>query len=202
MNIWQVYHHYYLQRPDIGIPHVKIGIISKKQWKVADFYKRKLDSNIGNCIIILTEPTTPLIFHAQPGGTFSFMGCFMYQYPKQILTIEQQVQSYVDAGMEITSYEDVEKVLKTIGFYRLRGYSFHLYDNTTKKYVAGTKFKDIIKLYQFDQELSALLVWSSAVRYNNITCFFSLLGAVSAALKFFWKNLIFRWEFFAFFVPI
>ena len=26
------------------------------------------------------------------------MGCFMYQYPKQILTIEQQVQSYVDAG--------------------------------------------------------------------------------------------------------
>ena len=22
-------------------------------------------------------------FYAQPGGTFSFMGCFMYQYPKQ-----------------------------------------------------------------------------------------------------------------------
>ena len=39
------------------------------------------------------------------------MGCFMYQYPKQILTIEQQVQSYVDAGMEITSYEDVEKYM-------------------------------------------------------------------------------------------
>ena len=28
-------------------------------------YKRNLDSNIGNCIIILTEPTTPLIFHAR-----------------------------------------------------------------------------------------------------------------------------------------
>ena len=48
------------------------------------------------------------------------MGCFMYQYPKQILTIEQQVQSYADAGMGITSREDVEKVLETIGFYRLR----------------------------------------------------------------------------------
>ena len=70
----------------------------------------------------------------------------MYQYPKQILTIEQQVQSYADAGMEITSREDVEKVLKTIGFYRLRGYSFHLYDNATKKYVPGTKFEDILKL--------------------------------------------------------
>lgn len=62
------------------------------------------------------------------------MGCFMYQYPKQILTIEQQVQSYADAGMGITSREDVEKVLETIGFYRLRGYSFYLYDNTDKKY--------------------------------------------------------------------
>ena len=35
------------------------------------------------------------------------MGCFMYQYPKQILTIEQQVQSYADAGMEITSREEI-----------------------------------------------------------------------------------------------
>ena len=81
----------------------------------------------------------------------------MYQYPKQILTIEQQVQSYVDAGMKITSQEDVEKALKSIGFYRLRGYSFQLYDNAAKKYVSGTKFEDIIKLYQFDQELSALV---------------------------------------------
>ena len=66
--------------------------------------------------MIITEPTTPLIFHAQLGGTFSFKGCFMYQYPKQILTIEQQVQSYVDAGMEITSCENVEKALKSVGF--------------------------------------------------------------------------------------
>ena len=38
--------------------------------------------------MIITEPTTPLIFYAQPGGTFSFMGCFMYQYPKQICGCE------------------------------------------------------------------------------------------------------------------
>ena len=40
----------------------------------------------------------------------------MYQYPKQILTIDQQVQSYIDVGMEITSREDIEKALKLIGF--------------------------------------------------------------------------------------
>ena len=67
----------------------------------------------------------------------------MYQYPKQILTIAQQIQTYIDAGMVITSRADVEKALKSVGFYRLRGYSFHLYDNASKKYVPGTKFEDI-----------------------------------------------------------
>lgn len=97
------------------------------------------------------------------------MGCFMYQYPKQILTIEQQVKSYVDAGMEITSREDVEKALKSVGFYRLRGYSFHLYDNVAKKYITGTKFDDIFRLYQFDQELSALV--------------FSMISKIEVALR-------------------
>ena len=96
-------------------------------------------------------------FHAQLGGTFLFTERFMYQYPKQILTIAQQVQSYIDAGMVITSRADVENALKSVGFYRLRGYSFHLYDNATKKYVPGTKFEDIIKLYLFDRELSGLI---------------------------------------------
>lgn len=44
----------------------------------------------------------------------------MYRYPKQILTIEQQIQSYIDAGMEIESYDQVEDALRTIGYYRLR----------------------------------------------------------------------------------
>ncbi len=64
---------------------------SKKQRETVVFYKRNLDSNIECCTIVLTEPTTPLIFHAQPGGTFLLMGYFMYQYPKQSLTIEQQI---------------------------------------------------------------------------------------------------------------
>ena len=97
------------------------------------------------------------------------MGCFMYQYPKQILTITQQVQSYIDAGMTITSRGDVEKALKSVGFYRLRGYSFQLYDNATKKYVPGTKFEDILKLYQFDQELSVLI--------------FSMISKIEVALR-------------------
>jgi len=40
-------------------------------------------------------------FYAQPGGTFLLMGYFAYQYPKQILTIEQQVQSYITHKWEV-----------------------------------------------------------------------------------------------------
>ena len=93
----------------------------------------------------------------------------MYQYPKQILTITQQVQSYIDAGMTTISQGDVEKALKSIGFYRLRGYSFHQYDNATKKYVPETKYEDILKLYQFDQELSVLI--------------FSMISKIEVALR-------------------
>ena len=93
----------------------------------------------------------------------------MYQYPKQILTISQQIQSYIDAKMIITSLADVEKALTSVGFYRLRGYSFHLYNNATKEYVPGTKFEDIMKLYHFDQELSKLI--------------FSMISKIEVALR-------------------
>ena len=71
--------------------------------------------------------------------------------------------------MVIASRTDVEKALKSVGFYRLRGYSFDLYDNATKKYVPGTKFEDILKLYHFDQELSALI--------------FSMISKIEVALR-------------------
>ena len=38
----------------------------------------------------------------------------MYKYPKQILTI------YIYAGMEIGNQSDVEKVLKTVGYFICR----------------------------------------------------------------------------------
>ena len=93
----------------------------------------------------------------------------MYRYLKQILTIEQQIQSYIDAGMEIESYDQVEDALRTIGYYRLRGYSFQLYNNDSKKYVVGTKFENILQLYQFDQKLSNLI--------------FSMISKIEVALR-------------------
>ena len=59
--------------------------------------------------------------------------------------------------------------LTTIGYYRLKGYSFHLIDPATGKYIAGTNFSDVLKLYHFDSELSNLL--------------FSYLSKIEVALR-------------------
>ncbi len=93
----------------------------------------------------------------------------MHQYPKTILSIQQQIQSYIDAGMEVSAKDEAEKALTTIGYYRLRGYSYHLYDNATKKYQPNTKFSDVLSLYQFDTALSQLA--------------FSMLSSIEVALR-------------------
>lgn len=93
----------------------------------------------------------------------------MNNYPKQILTLQQQLQSYKDAGMLIPSDEVALKALSSIGYYRLRGYCYTLYDNNTKQFIPGTSFHDILQLYEFDTKLSELL--------------FSFLAKIEVALR-------------------
>ena len=45
----------------------------------------------------------------------------MYKYPKKIMSIDEQIQSYKTAGMKFKKLETVRLALETIGFYRLRG---------------------------------------------------------------------------------
>lgn len=81
----------------------------------------------------------------------------MNSYPKKILTVPQQLQAYIDAGMIIPSMEEARTALTTIGYYRLRGYNFQLYDKVSRQYSPGTTFSGTLQLYQFDLELSRLL---------------------------------------------
>lgn len=125
----------------------------------------------------------------------------MNLYPKKILTVQQQLQTYLDAGMIISSPDEAVTALTTIGYYRLRGYSFHLYDNATKKYRPGTDFSDILKLYYFDTELSHLLFcMSSAIEVSLRARLSEALLIYNDALiltdpsaftdkKLFWQNL-------------
>ena len=93
----------------------------------------------------------------------------MYQYPKNFLSITKLIQKLIDSGMTINSKDEAEMALTTIGYYRLKGYSFHRIDPATKKYISGTNFSDVLKLYHFDSELSHLV--------------FSYLSQIEVALR-------------------
>lgn len=81
----------------------------------------------------------------------------MYTYPKKFLSVTQLIQKLKNSGMTINSNDAAETALTTIGYYRLKGYSFHLIDPSTKKYKEGTTLSDVLRLYHFDSELSDLL---------------------------------------------
>ena len=93
----------------------------------------------------------------------------MYQYPKNFLSVTQLIQKLIDAGMTIESHDEATTALTTIGYYRLKGYSFQQIDTTTKKYITVTNFSDILRLYHFDSELSHLI--------------FSYLSQIEVALR-------------------
>ncbi len=93
----------------------------------------------------------------------------MHPYPKQILTVSQQVQTYIDAGMTVPSVDEAVAAMTEIGYYRLRGYCFQWYDNSAKQYLPGTDFQNVLRLYQFDTALSHLL--------------FELTSAIEVALR-------------------
>lgn len=90
-------------------------------------------------------------------GFFCSEGFFMYNYPKPYLSESELIQKLIDSGMAIPSLSEAEEALSTIGYYRLRGYCYHLYNYSTNRYIEGTNFSDILKLYRFDTELSHLL---------------------------------------------
>ena len=81
----------------------------------------------------------------------------------------QLIQKLRNAGMIIDLQDEAEMALTTIGYYRLKGYSFHYMDPSTQKYVSGTHFSNVLKLYHFDSELSHLL--------------FSYLSQIEVALR-------------------
>ena len=93
----------------------------------------------------------------------------MYRYSKNFLSVTQLIQKLTNAGMATSSQDEDIKALTTIGYYRLKGYSFHHIDPATKKYIAGTNFSDVLKLYHFDSELSHLV--------------FSYLSQIEVALR-------------------
>ena len=81
----------------------------------------------------------------------------MYQYSKQFLSTKDLADKFLSASIIIDSKEEVEEAIKSVGYYRLKGYALAKYNFSDKKYTDGTCFSDILNLYLFDRELSHLI---------------------------------------------
>lgn len=81
----------------------------------------------------------------------------MATYPKPYLDIPSQINAYMSAGLIIDSQPALEKALSDIGYYRLRGYCFHLYNQNLKQFSPNTHSTTILALCSFDMELAHLL---------------------------------------------
>lgn len=82
--------------------------------------------------------------------------------PKDWKSYKEQIAILQSRGMVIDNMEQAEHCLSRIGYYRLSGYSypFRQYDEPNKKaldnFKDGTKFSDVVNLYNFDRKLRLL----------------------------------------------
>lgn len=125
----------------------------------------------------------------------------MKSYPKPIITAADMIQKYQDAGLTIHDRQRAENALNEIGYYRLRGYSFHLYNKATKKFHPNTSFDQILSIYRFDEELRGIVFTMTceievALRVRICNALLSTgdpLAYMDSSLckdkEIFWKNL-------------
>lgn len=84
---------------------------------------------------------------------------FIYSmYNKLALTINQQIEKLKNRGLVITDSDNAEHYLNHISYYRLAGYWWPMQaDKVQHIFKPGSKFSDVIALYNFDRELRILL---------------------------------------------
>lgn len=74
------------------------------------------------------------------------------KFQKPALSIDQLVKFLTDKGLEISDIKLAEYYLQYIGYYRLKIY-MRPFENDEKKFVKGTRFENIVDLYNFDRKL-------------------------------------------------
>ena len=77
--------------------------------------------------------------------------------PKPFCTYEQQIQLLRGKQMIVADEAFAKDMLRRCGYFALiSGYKDLLKDPTTKNYRNGTRFEDIVVIYQFDEQLREL----------------------------------------------
>ena len=70
------------------------------------------------------------------------------------MTYDQQIQKLRDKNLVISNEDSAKAILHRYGYFALiTGYKDLLKNRTTKNYLDGTTFEDIVAIYQFDEQL-------------------------------------------------
>lgn len=79
-------------------------------------------------------------------------------YKKDPFTIKEQINQLKQRGLIINNDNEAEHYLSHISYYRLAGYWWPMqFDKEKHTFKIGSKFSDVIALYNFDHELRMLL---------------------------------------------
>ncbi len=109
------------------------------------------------------------------------------KYTKKPETPEQCCLILKERGLIINDQDRAVKYLKNVGYFRLTGYMFHLQSKDgNHTFIEGTKFEDIITLYQFDKKLRGVI--SEYLERIEICLRAKLTDKYSISNGFFWYN--------------
>ena len=112
------------------------------------------------------------------------------KYDKPPLTFDQQIDRLIERGLQIPNRSLAVKTLQAISYYRFSAY-FLPFQKEQNKFNDGTKFEDILQLYEFDRKLRLIFLdaieWVEVGFRTHLTYylahqkFFGPLGYISAA---------------------
>ena len=79
-------------------------------------------------------------------------------YSKETYSIDQQIDQLKERGLSIDNEDFAKHFLQHISYYRLAGYWWPMQeDKVNHIFKKGSRFEDVIRLYNFDRELRILL---------------------------------------------
>jgi abortive infection bacteriophage resistance protein len=78
-------------------------------------------------------------------------------YTKPALSVDDLLTFLERKGLAIGDHAVATNRLRYIGYYRLKIYT-RAFEDTSKRFVSGTRFADIIELYEFDRRLRLALL--------------------------------------------
>lgn len=134
---------------DKGTNNAKVDVTDKKDAVKLDYH----DSLLYICNNILAKPLND----AQT-GEFSFFSSYPMSkiYNKTPFTTAQIIAKLKKRGLIFSNQTEAEHFLKHTSHYRLKAYMIP-FQNAQKMFIPNTDFKNVIELYEFDNELRTLL---------------------------------------------